>query len=77
MTPGAKMLGRRIGGVVLILAALALFAGPALTLIEVWRSHAAGLGPRAVNGVSYLVTTGAFCLIAGLYFLTGGKKKKV
>ena len=70
-------MGRRIGGVVLILAALALFAGPALTLIEVWRSHAAGLGPRAVNGVSYLVTAGAFCLLAGLYFLTGGKKKKV
>jgi hypothetical protein len=70
-------MGRRIGGVVLILAALALFAGPALTLAEVWRTHAAGLGPRAVNGVSYLVTAGAFCLLAGLYFLTGGKKKKV
>jgi LPXTG-motif cell wall-anchored protein len=70
-------MGRKVGGVVLILAALALFAGPAQMLIEVWRSHAAGLGPRAVNGVSYLVTAGAFCLIAGLYFLTGRKKKKV
>jgi hypothetical protein len=70
-------MGRKIGGVVLILAALLLFAGPALTLIEVWRSHAVGLGPRAVNGVSYLITAGGFCLIAGLYFLTGGKKKKV
>jgi hypothetical protein len=67
----------KIGGVVLILAALALFAGPVLTLLEVWRSHAAGLGPRAVNGVSYLSTAGGFCLIAGLYFLTGGNKKKV
>jgi hypothetical protein len=70
-------MGQKVGGAILILAALALFAGPAQTLIEVWRSHAAGLGPRAVNGVSYLVTAGAFCLIAGLYFLTGGKKKKV
>jgi hypothetical protein len=69
-------MGRRIGGVVLILVALALFAGPALTLVEVWRSHAAGLGPRAVNGVSYLVTAGAFCLIAGLYFLKGEKNKR-
>ena len=77
MMARTKMLGRRIVGVVLILAALALFAGPAMTLVEVWRSHAAGLGPRAVNGVSYLVTAGAFCLIAGLYVLTGGKKKKV
>lgn len=75
MAPGAKMLVKRIGGVFLVLVALGFFAGPALTVAEVWRSHAAGLGPHAVTGVSYLVTVGLFCLIAGLYFLTGGKKK--
>jgi hypothetical protein len=71
------MLVRNIGGVALILVALALLAGPAMTLVQVLQSHASGLGPRAVNGVSYLVTAGAFCLLAGLYVLTGGKKKKV
>jgi hypothetical protein len=70
-------MGRRIAGIALIALALFLFAGPALTFFQVWRTHAAGLGPRAVTGVAYLLTAGGFCLIAGLYFLTAGKNKKV
>jgi hypothetical protein len=64
-----------VGGIALILLAALLTISPIQTFLKVQELHAKGLGPHAVGGVAYLLTTAAFCLLVGLYLLKGAKNK--
>jgi hypothetical protein len=68
---------RRLGGIAMIALALLLAVGPVLTFVKVMQVHAVGIGPRAVDGIAYLLPTAGFCLLVGLYLFTGrtGKGK--
>jgi hypothetical protein len=68
---------RRIGGGLLVLAALALLAGPIYFLVWVSHTATAGLAPKELTGLTYQISLGLMVGLIGLYLLTRTPTPKI
>ena len=70
MTPRAKMLIRRVGGLALVILGALVLVGPVGFVVWTSRMYTVGVGPKVLSDLAYTVSLGLMLVIMGLYFLT-------